>query len=181
MRRPVESRANIAEARKADAASGASYTAEALLLDFEGKVDDARVAYAKAVELNTSSAYAHYRLASLKWQPRPSQELLRELDALLLKALDRNVRYAAAYAWLGEIRASLGQDGGEGLVRRAISLEPMDPGHRMRAAYVLLRQGKPADARIEAQNALTLADDDDGRREAQALLDRIAKAGAGQQ
>lgn len=177
MDRPVEARAAIAEARKADANSAGSYTAEALLLDREIKRDDARTAYAKAVELGTTSAYAHYRLASLMWRPQPPPELVDQTEALLSKAIERNDRFAAAYAWMGDLRAARKQANGLEFIRRAIVLEPMESHHRLRAAGVLLRDGKPAQARVEAQAALTLADDDDDRREAEALLDRIARVG----
>jgi len=177
MDRPVESRAAIAEARKLDANDAASYAAEALLLDREKKRDEARAAYAKAVELGTTSAYAHYRLASLTWQPQPSKDTLVAVDGLLAKAIDRNIRYAAAYAWLGDIRVSLGNPEGVGLIRRAITLEPREASYRLRAASVMLRQGKPAEARVDAQAALTLAETDEERRSAQELLDAIARAG----
>ena len=157
-----------------------TYTAEALILDRQKQQADAKAAYVKAVELGTTSAYAHYRLAMLIWQPRPSSETLKEIDGLLSKAIERNIRYAAAYAWLGEIRAANGTpDVGLGLIRRAISLEPRHASHRLRAAHVLLDQNKPHEARADAQAALALADDDRERREAQQLLDQIAKATKG--
>jgi tetratricopeptide (TPR) repeat protein len=177
MNRPAESRAAIAEARKLDAKDATSYAAEALVLDREKKREEAKVAYAKAVELGTTSAYAHYRLAGLTWQPTPSKDTLAEVEGLLSKAVDRNVRYAAAYAWLGDVRVSLGNPDGIGLIRRAITLEPRETSHRLRAASVMLRQGKPAEARADAQAALTLAETDEERRSAQELLDAIAKAG----
>jgi tetratricopeptide (TPR) repeat protein len=180
MDRPVEARAAIAAARKADANAASTYTAEALILDRENKDADAKAAYAKAVELGTSSAYAHYRLAMMTWQPRPSSETLKEIDGLLSKAIERNTRYAAAYAWLGEIRAATGApDVGLGFIRRAITLEPRHSTHRLRAANILLDQNKPHEARADAQAALALADDDRERREAQQLLDQIVKATKG--
>jgi tetratricopeptide (TPR) repeat protein len=177
MGRIADARASIAEARKADANAAASYTAEGLLLDRQQNRDAAKVAYARAVELGTSSAYAHYRLASLKWETNPSPELQAEIDTLLSKAIERNVRYAAAYAWLGDIRAARGAPSGMGLIRRAIALEPREARHRLRAAHVLIREGRPAEARIEAQAALKLAEDEQERRDAQELLERIAKGG----
>lgn len=177
MNRPVEARAAIAEARKADANSAGSYTAEALVLDREGDAEAAKAAYARAVELGTTSAYAHYRLAALNWRPQPSPELVDQTEALLSKAIERNERFAVAYGWLGDLRAARKQPNGLEFIRRAIVLEPMQPHHRLRAASVLLQDGKAAEARVEAQAALTLAEDDGDRRQAQALLDRIAKAG----
>jgi tetratricopeptide (TPR) repeat protein len=175
MGRPVEGRAAIAQARKADPDGAAAYAAEAILLDREDKTGEARAAYAKAVELGTSSAYAHYRLATLTWQPDPSPETIKQIDALLAKAVDRNVRYAAAYSWLGEIRAASGSAEGIAFIRRAITLEPRAASHRLRAAGVLLRLGKAADARVDAQAGLALADNERERNAAQALLDLIAK------
>ncbi len=179
MGRPVEGRAAIAQARKADANDAAAYVAEALILDREDKTEEARAAYRKAVELGTTSAYAHYRLASLIWRPAPTAETLKEIDGLLSKAVDRNVRYADAYAWLGEIRAASGSGDGIALIRRAITLEPREAPHRLRAPGVLLRQGKLAEARVDAQAALALAGNDGERSEAQELLDLIAKATKG--
>jgi TPR repeat protein len=177
MRRPVESRAAIAEARKADPKAGGSYVAEGLLADQDKKPDRAKVAYAKAVELGTTSPYAHYRLASLTWQPSPSREALTEIEQLLARAVALNTRYAAAYAWLGEVRTYLGSPDALGLIRRAISLEPSEARHRLRAANVLLRQGKPAEARAEAQAALKMAETDEERRDAERLLEAAEKAG----
>ena len=77
MHRPIEARAAIAEARKADPNAAGSYVAEGLLADSASKNTEAKAAYAKAVELASSSPYAYYRLASLTWQP---ECLARNLD-----------------------------------------------------------------------------------------------------
>jgi tetratricopeptide (TPR) repeat protein len=177
MRRPVESRAAIAEARKADPKAADSYVAEGLLFDLEGKASDAKAAFASAADLGSTNAYGYYRLASLVWQPRPSRETLGEVERHLTKAVELNSRYARAYAWLGEIKEYLKTGDSMGLIQRAIALEPMEPSHRLRAAAVLLRQGKRPQARVQAQAALTLATSDDDRREAQELLDEISKSG----
>jgi tetratricopeptide (TPR) repeat protein len=106
----------------------------------------------------------------------PSPETLAAIEKYLARAITLNVRYAAAYAWLGEVRAYLGTVNSIGLIRRAISLEPAEAGHYLRAASVLLRAGKAAEALTDAQTALALADSDDERRRAQELLEAIAKA-----
>jgi TPR repeat protein len=178
MRRPVESRAAIAEAMKADPKAPGSYVAEGLLADQDNKVDDAKAAYRKASELGSTSAYAYYRLAQLTWQPNASREVFTEIEQALTKAVELNTRYAAAYAWLGETKAFLGTGESAGLIRRAIVIEPNDARHRLRLAGVLLRQGKPAEARVEAQAALTLADTDEERRDAERLVESATKAAA---
>jgi len=176
MRRPVEARAAIAEAQKADAAAAASYVAQGLVFDQERKPDEAKAAFAKAAELGSTNPYAYYRLASLTWEQNASRELLQSIETHLTDAVRLNVRYADAYAWLGEIRVSLGNPEGLGLVRRAITLEPRESRHRLRAAFALLSLRKPAEARVEAQTALALADNDDERRRVTELLDRITRA-----
>src|SRR5205085_3963737 len=66
MNRPAETQAAIDEARKAGPAPE-SFVAEALLLDRGGKTDEAKTAFARAVDAGSTSGYAHYRLASLLW------------------------------------------------------------------------------------------------------------------
>jgi TPR repeat protein len=178
MNRPVEAQAAIAEARKADANAPGSYLAEGLLADRQDKPSEAKAAYTKATELKTTSAFAYYRLASLTFEPNASKETFEAIEKQLLAAVTLNVRYAAAYAWLGEVRAFLGDKESISLVRRAIQLEPTEPSHRLRAAIVLMRVGRPAEARADAQAALTLADTDFERREAERVLAAVANAEA---
>ena len=173
--RPREARALIAEAQKADAALPDSHLAEALLLDREAKPSEAQAAFAKAIELGSTSAYANYRLASLMWRPNADRETLVEIEKRLQRAIELNNRYASAYSWLGEIRAVLGAGESYGLIERALSIEPREPIHRLRAAFVLTRQGKLDEAQSQARTAQTLADTDEERRRAQELLDMIAK------
>jgi TPR repeat protein len=174
MRRPVEARAAIAEALKADPSAPGSYAAEGLLLDHENKDDAARIAFAKAAEYGSTNAYVHYHLASLMWRPGADRDTLAAIDKHLSRAIEINDRYARAYSWLGEIRSSLGVGDPMALILRAITLEPREVEHRLRAAFVLGRQQKLEQARVQAQAALMLAEEDDQRLEAQQLLDRIA-------
>jgi len=176
MRRPEEARAAIAEARKADRNAAGSYVAEGLLADQDGKPEEAKAAYGKASALGATCAYAYYRLASLTWEPAASEETYAELEQQLTKAVALNTRYAAAYAWLGEIRSRLGNDSSIGLIRRAIVLEPTEASHRLRAANVNMREGKPDEARADAQAALALAETDAERRDAQRILDAASEA-----
>lgn len=172
---PGEARLAIAAARKSDPKAPGSHEAEGLLLDREGKGEEARLALARAVEYGSSNAYVHYRLASLTWRRDADQATLKAIEGHLAKAIALNTRYAHAYSWLGEIRSLLGTGEASGLVMRAISLEPQVAAHRLRAASVLGRQRKFEEAAAQAQAALALAETDDERRGAQELLDRINK------
>ena len=172
--RPVEARAAVAEAKKATPNCADCYVVEGMLADSEDKDAEAKAAFAKASELESTNAYAYYRYASLLWQPNTPRDVLVEVEKQLAKAVQLNNRFADAYAWLGQVRATLGTGDGLGLIRRAITLEPLDPAHRIRAAQVLLRQGKAVEAQTDAQAALALATDDRTKREAQSLLDNAA-------
>jgi hypothetical protein len=86
MSRPVEARAFAAEAAKADPALSGPWEIEGALLDADGKGEEARAAYAKAVETGSKSAYVHYRLAQLEWVPNPDAALRERLAARLQAA-----------------------------------------------------------------------------------------------
>lgn len=174
MHQSVAARASIAEARKSEPQAPGSYVAEGLVADVDNKGDEAKAAYAKAAELGATSAYAYYRLASLTWQPDASSETLVDIEKQLRIAIRLNPRYAAAYAWLGEVRASLGDTDSMALIRRAISIEPAEAVHHVRAVTVLLGQGKCAEAGLEAQAALALAKTDEERLQAERLLGVVA-------
>ncbi len=179
MRRPVEARAAIAEARAQDPKAPDSYEAEGLLLDHENKDDEAKQALTKAVEAGSTSGYAHYRLGSLTWRPNADQGTLKAIEGYLAKATSLNTRDADAYSWLGEIRAVLGVGEPAGLVLRAVTLEPLEAVHRLRAAFVLGRLRKYDEAAVHAEAAQRLANTDSERQRARELLDHIAKARAG--
>ncbi len=51
-------------------------------------------------------------------------DVLVEVEKQLAKAIALNTRFADAYAWLGQVRATLGTGDGVSLIRRAITLEP---------------------------------------------------------
>ena len=176
MHRPTEARAAIGEARKTTPAAADSFLAEALLLEREDRTTEARAAYERAVEAGSISSYAHYRLASLRWQPQADRDTLAGIEKLLLRAVALNVRHAPTNAFLGEVRSLLGSGEPLPFVRRAIALAPSNPSYRLTAARILLRQQKYDEALKEAQAALGLAQTDDARRDAQTLITSIDRA-----
>ncbi len=178
MRRPVEARTLISDARKADPSAAASYVTEGLLLDSEGKKDEARTAYAKAVDRGSTNAYGYYRLASLDARRNPDRDTLLQMEKNLKRAVELNDRLAPAYAYLAEVRTALDAktDGALPLARRAIALEPAEPGHHLVAARVLWRRGNYDDARKEAQTGLSLSRTDQERDAAQQVMKGIDAA-----
>lgn len=177
-RRPAEARTAIAEARAQDAKAPGSHEAEGLLLDQEDKDDAAKEALTRAVDAGSTNSYVHYRLASLSWRPNADQDTLETIESHLAKAVSLNPRDAYAYSWLGEIRAALGVGDPTGLVLRAVTLEPGEAVHRLRAAFVLARLGKHDEAALQVEAAQRLATTDSERRRVQELRDLIARARA---
>jgi Flp pilus assembly protein TadD len=174
MQRPVEARALIDEARRADPKAGDADAAEGLLFDREGKRDEARAAYVKATESGTTNAWAYYRAAMLTWEGRLDDETtLKGIEASLARAVELNPSFAAAYGGLAEARAALKQSPAKIVppLQKAVSLDPADPWIRISAARALWRMNELQQARKIAQIALDLsADDERARAEAQRLL-----------
>lgn len=175
--RSVQARAQIAQARKAGGPAPDSSVAEGLLFDIEMKREEAQAALTRAVAEGTTNAYAYYRLASLRWQPKPDPALLVELDKLLAKAVQLNSRYPRAYALLAEVRSLQGQsESALGLVLRAVQLDVTDSNTRLTAARVLLRAKQTEQAHKAARAALSLAATEDEPRRAKELLEAIERA-----
>ncbi len=163
MDRQAEARALVDEARKAGGAPDAD-VADALLLDRDDKTEAARDAYARATSAGSTDPYAYYRLATLLWKQDADRDLLTRLEALLSKAVSLNTRYAAAYDFLAQIDADLGQGEPTGLALRAVSLEPSSSHHRVTAARLLAGAKRFDEAARQLDAASELAVTDDERR-----------------
>ena len=101
--RAADARSLIAEARKAEPASPASYEAEALLLDKENKPAETLAALSKAAELGSKSGYHHFRRATLLWTDNAGEEALAAAAAALRQAIQADPNHARAHAVLSEI------------------------------------------------------------------------------
>jgi hypothetical protein len=179
MKRPVEARAAIAEARKGDTAAPEAFVADALLLDAEGKSAEAAAALGRAIEAGSLSSYAHYRLASLTWRPDADRDTLERVEKSLARAVSLNNRDAHAYAFLAQVRSVLGTGDPVGLARRAISLEPAESHHHLTLAFVLARARQYDEAATEAQTALALAKTAEARRQATDQIESITRSRKG--
>jgi tetratricopeptide (TPR) repeat protein len=179
MGRPNEARTLIDEARKAEPDSANTYLAEALLMQRENKRDEANAAFVKAANLGSMNATAHYRAAMSMWvNTRPDAPTLRQMETYLARATELNPGFAAAYAALAEVRASLGkpEDDIVNLLTKAVTLDPSDAWIRIAAARALWRLQKTPEARKLAEIALSLAADDQAATsEAQRLLAALPK------
>jgi tetratricopeptide (TPR) repeat protein len=176
MGRPVEARAFAAEAAKADASLPGPWEIEAALLDADGKRDEAKSAYAKAVEAGSKSAYVHYRLAQLEWVPRPDAAQRERLVARLQAARELDPGNAFTLSFLGEMLSGQGkhQEAVE-LAVQAVKNDPSETYHRMALARILWNAREVEQAVKMAQSALQTADTDEERKQVQDFLDLAAK------
>jgi len=168
----------INEARAIDPAQPHSYVAEGMLVDGAGDRNAASAAFDKAIANGTDNAYAFYRAATIALARDQAKADLEAIATRLSQAIQRNRRFAHAYAALGEVRASLapGSDGAAGLVLRAIALEPSESSHHLALARVLWRGEKWDQALSEARNAERLARTDQTRADARSTISRIEAA-----
>jgi tetratricopeptide (TPR) repeat protein len=177
MRRPVEARALLAEARTANESLPGVYEVEGLLLDAEGKRDEARAAFERAIALGSESYYTHYRRASLAW---PSGEgdfapIVRDLEAAARLSPD----YAPAHAWLAHARIETGAvPAAIESARKAVALEPGESVNHRALARGLANGGQYAEAMESIQRAIMLADNDRERADAEELKSWIRSIAA---
>jgi len=174
--RPAEARAFAAEATKADATLPGPWEIEAGLLDADGRRDEAKAAFAKAVEAGSKNAYAHYRLAQLEWVPSPDKAQLERLAAGLEVARELDPGSANTLSFLAEVRSSQGNnEDALKLATRAVEIEPAETYHRMALARILWSLRRPDEAIRMAQSALPAADTPEERQQVQEFLDFAVK------
>jgi tetratricopeptide (TPR) repeat protein len=172
MGRAAEARTWMGEAAKIDPQAAGASGLEALLLEREGQMAEAKVAYDKAVSLGSTNPYVLFRSAVLAW-PDAEGAALEQVEKNLAKAVEFNPLFARAHATLAEVRAQLKRPQNTIVthMQKAVQLEPSEPWHRISAARVLGRLNAFEEARKAAASALKLAGDDErARAEAQRLL-----------
>jgi Flp pilus assembly protein TadD len=179
MGRPLEARTAIGDAKKADARLAAAFDAEGILLDGERKTDEARTAYATAIELQSTNAFVHYRWASLSWSPQTDVATKTHIDQALDRATMLNDRLAPAFALSAFVKSQFGHaDQALPLAVRAVTLAPEEAQYRLTLASVLLMLSRRDEARVQASTAFELATTDAGRRTAQQIIEVITRGSA---
>lgn len=172
--RPVEARANIAQARELTPNSAASYDVEGLLLERENKLDDARVAYEKAVERGSTNFLTYMRLATITQRTSGSPDTAAARRAWLEKSIALNDGYAQSQQSLSNVMMQMGLYA-EAVTpaRRAVELDPIEVYARVSLASALARAGKKDEALAETKVAQALARTDQERQAVQSVIDMI--------
>lgn len=162
--RSDDARALLAQARAADAALVAPDDFEAILLDKEKKVDEAKVAYAKAAERGSSNFWVYYRLATISPPPAGDVKALADTVSALERATTLNPRFADAFDYLSNAQARQRDfDRAIATQMKAVSLEPNEVGHRINLARLLLAVNRRDDAVKVVNDAMPLARTDQER------------------
>jgi tetratricopeptide (TPR) repeat protein len=175
MRRPAEARAELTAVRGAEP-DPALFEVEGVLSDIEQKPDDARAAYAKAVELGSTNFLAFYRAATLMIGANADADAFAAADRLLKRAVALNDRFAASYAALGETAMRLGRGADAvAVAKHAVALDPGSVSNRLSLARVFWGLSQKDDALRQAREALAIARTEDEKHAAQQLIDFMAR------
>jgi Flp pilus assembly protein TadD len=175
--RATEARALVAEARKAATPPVTSFEVEAMLLDLEGKRDDARSALLKAEELGSANFFVHYRLATLTLPTTVDPPALAAANKRLRRAAELNDVHVPTLSLLANVLAQEGQ-GAEAVTfaAKAVRLEPGDTQTRLSLARGMWAAGRRDEATGHARAALTLAKSEEERNQVQELLAFFARS-----
>jgi TPR repeat protein len=177
MGRPVEAQAAMREARTADPRSPASYDAEGQLADRDRDEATANQAYARAVELGSTSAYSHYRAAQLAWTPDADAATLGRIRRVLERAIELNGSDSYASSYLADVLVQQGDPAAAlTAAQRAVALDPGGSYHRVAQARALHALGRTDEARQSTEVGLRLADDDAERSHAERFKLFLAQA-----
>jgi tetratricopeptide (TPR) repeat protein len=180
--RPVEARRELDTARAGSSKLAVGAEAEALLLDREGKADEARQAYAAAADLGSDAYYVQYRAATLAWRPNADAAAVDSIRRWLAKSIELNPRFAGAHSLLSNVLMQANQlEPALDAADKALGLDPRRAYYRMMRATILARLRRFDEALTEARVALAMSETDDDKRQAQSLvtsLERVAPAPA---
>lgn len=177
--RPVEARARLASLQAAGP-SGAAHEVEGLLLEREGKMAEARAAFAKAVEVGGAGYYGEFRFASLSWPDAPDdRQPFPAMARSLRRAIELRPAFAPAHALLANVLLRLRQpEDSLPAAREAVRLDAFESYHQLTLARALAASGKTSEAMAPARHAQSLARTDADKRQAAQFIERLRTSAA---
>ena len=174
MNRATDAKALIEEAHKADPRAASAYDVEGLLAERGQQADQARAAYASAIELGSTHYFPYFRWAALSMRQGVDPETLARVEERLERATALNDRFAAAHALLADVRSQRGHhDEALTAARRAVVLDPRSASSRLSVARVLWNSGRHDEAVREARAAMPVATSEEERRMVQQTVDTL--------
>jgi hypothetical protein len=181
MGRAADARALIAEARRGGDPAGA-HEAEALLAAVDGSADGMRAAMAKAEQLGSTNFFTYYRLALADLPQEPGAAELTVAERRLRKAVELNPFHSGAHAMLAVVLsigpAEEGRARALPVAQKALALNPRDFFTRTATARAFWNAGQRDVATAQARAAVTLATNDDERKQAQEMVTAFVKEAA---
>lgn len=133
---------------------------------------------ARAIELGSESYMALYcRGLLLVRDPAASEETTSRAAVYLEKAAKMNPQFAPAFEALTQVYTRSAETQGKALeaATKAVQLDPGLRTYQITLTYVLLNNGKIAEARTTGQKLLATAASEDDRRISRALLERVSE------
>jgi TPR repeat protein len=174
--RAKEARTLADEARKADPKAPGPDEIEGRLLEREDRRAEAQAAFETAVAAGSASAWVHYRLAQMLWQPPLSPEARAKIAGLLERAKELAPDDAKVLSYLADIRVDQERAADAlALAERAVQLEPEVSYHRLAHARALWASKRGPEAAQAARSALNAARTADERQRAQSFLEFVQR------
>jgi Tfp pilus assembly protein PilF len=175
--RPKEAETAVEEALQADANLALAYEAKGFLAYSQQEFQAAAVAFARAIELQTTDYFPYYFAAEAQLRNgMPSEKESRQVTAYLERAIQMNPQFAPAYAALASVYSMNPATQGKAFEagRKAVELEPGNLGYATNYGYVLANAGKTAEAKTLALRIQQAAKSPIDRANAQQLLAVVA-------
>jgi tetratricopeptide (TPR) repeat protein len=131
-------------------------TAMGIVLEAEGKKDQAEKEYLDALYLDPASPEPMSRLYVLYQSSSDANTILR-LERLLTASLEKNPNSAMHHDWLGQVYLRTGRyDKAEAAFTAAVGQAPKEAEYRISLGSLRAKQGKYDEARAAYEQALTL-------------------------
>jgi len=167
-RRPADARTALDAARRVDAPGMAVFSdSEGLLSEREGKVDQAKAAYAKAIELGSENFYSYYRMGVLMLGPMADADSLRTAARWLDRAAMLDDRFAPTFNAVANVALRLGHaDQSLSAAERAVALDPAQTQPRLSLARALWALSRRDEAQQALRDGVELAKSDGDRQAA---------------
>jgi Tfp pilus assembly protein PilF len=172
-----EARSSVDEALQDDANSPLAYEARGLLAYYQQDFRAAEDAFARAVELHSTSYFVYYfdAQARLRHGGVATPQERTRVAVSLEKAVDMNPQFAPAYAGLASVY-SMDQATHEKAFQAALKSVKLEPGNLSYATnygYVLLNAGKIDDAKVLVPRIRKAARTPQDRSSADLLADAL--------
>lgn len=161
MKRPIEARALLEGALRADPGNALAHESLGLLALRQKDRAQAAQYFSKAASLDSRSYLAHYYAAMLNASDASQTDRFDETEASLKRSLELNPSFAPACSMLAMLYAANDERLQEALLlaRKAVQLEPGLLGYRINLANVLMRLKRVDEAILIGERVLAAAKD----------------------